>query len=91
MYSCMCAKSLQSFPTLHNCSLPGSSVHGIILQVRTLEWVAVPSSRGSSQPRDQTCGSCITGGFFTAEPLGKPRRVCVCVCIYIYIYIYTHG
>ena len=42
-------------------SLPGSSVHGI-LQARILEWVPRPSSRGSSQPRDQTqvsCGSCI--------------------------------
>ena len=45
-------------------SLPGSSVHGI-LQARTLEWVAMPSSRGSSQPRDQTQISCIAGGFFT--------------------------
>ena len=36
-----------------DCSLPGSSVHGI-LQARTLEWVAVPFSRGSSQPRDRT-------------------------------------
>ena len=35
------------------CSPPGSSVHGI-LQARILEWVAMPSSRGSSQPRDQT-------------------------------------
>ena len=34
-----------------NCSLPGSSVHGI-LQTRILEWVAIPFSRGSSQPRD---------------------------------------
>ena len=36
-----------------DCSLPGSSVHGI-LQTRILEWVAMPSSRGSSTPRDQT-------------------------------------
>ena len=36
-----------------HCSLPGSSVHGI-LQARTLEWVAMPSSRGFSQPRDWT-------------------------------------
>ena len=41
-----------------------NSVHGI-LQARTLEWVAMPSSRGSSQPRDQTQISCIAGGFFT--------------------------
>ena len=36
-----------------------------ILQARILEWVVMPSSRGSSQPRDQTHVSCITGGFFT--------------------------
>ena len=44
-----------------DCSPPGSSVHGI-LQARILEWVAISSSRGSSQPRDQTrvsCASCI--------------------------------
>ena len=39
-------------------SLPGSSVHGI-LQARILEWVAVPSSRRSSQPRDRTHVSCV--------------------------------
>ena len=42
----------------------GSSVHGI-LQARTLEWVAIPFSRGSSQPRDRTWVSCIAGGLFT--------------------------
>ena len=36
-----------------DCSLPGSSVHGI-LQARTLDWVVVPFSTGSSQPRGQT-------------------------------------
>ena len=41
-----------------NCSPPGSSVHGM-LQARILEWVAMLSSRGSSQPRDQTWVSCI--------------------------------
>ena len=41
-----------------DCSLPGSSVHGI-LQARILEWVAISFSRGSSWPRDQTCVSCI--------------------------------
>ena len=39
-------------------------VHGI-LQARILEWIAVPFSRGSSQPRDQTQVSLIAGGFFT--------------------------
>ena len=55
-YVCVHAKSLQSCPTPCNAgdrSLPGSSVRGI-LQARVLEWVAMPSSGGSSQPRDQT-------------------------------------
>ena len=41
------------------------TVHGII-QARILEWVAVPFSRGSSQPRDGTQVSHIAGGFFTS-------------------------
>ena len=45
-----------------DCSPPGSSAHGI-LQVRILEWVAISSSRGSSQPRDQTQVSCIASRF----------------------------
>jgi len=36
-----------------------------ILQDRIVEWVAMPFSRGSSQPKDQTQVSCIAGGFFT--------------------------
>ena len=47
-----------------DCSPPGSSVHGI-LQARILEWIAMPSSRGSSQPRDRTQVSGIEGGFFS--------------------------
>ena len=54
-----------------DCSPPGSSVHEI-LQARILEWVAIPFSRGSSQPRDQTQVSCIAGRFFTIWPPGKP-------------------
>ena len=42
-----------------------------ILQARIREWVAMPSSRGSSQPRDQTQVSCIAGGFFSHQ--GSPR------------------
>ena len=58
----------QSCPTLCNpmdCSTPGSSVHGI-LQARILEGVAILFSR-SSQPRDWTWVSCITGIFFTTK------------------------
>ena len=57
----------QSCPTLcdpMDCSLPGSSVHGIF-QARVLEWVAVSFSRRSSQPRDWTRVSCIAGKHFT--------------------------
>ena len=57
----------QSCPTLcdpMDCSLPGSSVHGIF-QARVLEWVAISFSRGSSQPRDQTWVSRIAGRSFT--------------------------
>ena len=53
-----------------HCSSPVSSVHGIF-QTRILEWIAMPSSRGSSWPRNQTCISCITGRFFTTEPPGQ--------------------
>ena len=47
-----------------NCSLPGSSVHGIF-QARILEWVAIPLPKRSSQHRDWTQVSCITSRFFT--------------------------
>ena len=56
------AKLLQSYPTLWDLmsgSPPGSSVHGI-LQARILEWIAMPSSRGFSQPRHQTCISYVS-------------------------------
>jgi len=51
-------------------SPPGCSIPGI-LQAGILEWVAMPSSRGSPQPRDRTYSfysSCIADGFFTTEP-----------------------
>ena len=52
---CVLSRSshVQLFATMWT-SPPGSSVRGI-LQARILEWVAMPSSRGSSQPRDRTC------------------------------------
>ena len=61
-----------------DCSPPGSSVHEI-LQARILEWVAIPFSKGSFQPRDWTQVSYIAGRFFTiwvtreADGIG-PRR-----------------
>ena len=75
------AKSLQSRLTLSHhmdWGLPGSSVHGN-LQAWILEWVAMPSPWGSSQPGDQTVSpasiSCIAGGFFTSEPLGSLKII----------------
>ena len=74
--ACVCSVT-QSCPALCNpmeYSLPGSSVHGI-LQARILEWVAMPSSRESSQPRDETCVSyvsCIGKQNLSIAPPGKP-------------------
>ena len=65
----------QSCPTLCDpvdCSLPGSSVHGI-LQAWILEWVAISFSRGSSRPRDWTQVSCIGGRRFN---LWATREAC---------------
>ena len=72
MSACMCAKLLQSRLTLckpMDCNPPGSSVYGILL-AKILEWVAIPSPRASSQPRDWTQASHIAGRFHT-EPPGK--------------------
>ena len=73
---CVHAKSLQSCQTLCNpmdCSLP-ISIFGI-LQARKLEWVAMPSSRGSSWPREHThissVSSALSRGYFTNVPSEK--------------------
>ena len=58
--TCMHACAVASLCDHVDCSLPGSSVYGT-LQASVLEWAAMPSSRGSSQPRDRTC---ICYGFF---------------------------
>ena len=67
----MYAKSLQSCPTRCDpidCSPPGSSVHGI-LQARILEWVAVPSPRGSPDPgiEPESLVSPASAGVFTTS------------------------
>ena len=68
----MGAKSLQSCPSLcdpMDCSPPGSSVHGI-LQARMLEWAAVSSSKGSSEPGIEPASlmsPALAGGFFTTS------------------------
>ena len=66
----------QSCPILCNpmdCSLSGSSIHGIF-QVTVLEWVAISSSRVSSRPRDRTRISLIVDGRFT---IWATREVCL--------------
>ena len=57
-----------------DCSLQATLSMGT-LQARILEWVVMPSSRGSSQPRDQTQVSHIAGGFFTIWPPGEPKSM----------------
>ena len=61
-------KAAQLCATL--CNSMDYTVHGIV-QARILEWVAIPFSRGSSQPRDQTQVSHIAGRFFTKLVCGK--------------------
>ena len=73
-------KVAQSCPTL--CDAMDYVVHGI-LKARIMEWLAFPFSRGSSQARDQTQVSCITGRFFTRwatrEDKFAPKSVMVTV------------
>ena len=64
-----CFRRVWLFCNPMDCSPPGSSVHGI-LQARKLEWVVVPSSRGSSGPRDQPVSlvsPALAGRFFTTS------------------------
>ena len=67
------------------CSLPDSSVHGI-LQARLLEWVAISFSKGSSRPRNRTQVSQISGRFFTnwatkcAAAAAKSHQSCPTLC-----------
>ena len=68
--NCNKMKVAQSCPTL--CDPMDYTVHGI-LQARILEWVAMPFSRGSSQPRDWTQVSCIAWGFFTGWATREAR------------------
>ena len=60
----------QPCPTLRDlmdCSLPGSSIHGI-LQARILEEVVISFTRETSRPRDLICIPSITGRLYTGQP-----------------------
>ena len=64
----------QSCPTLcdpMDCSLSGSSVHGIF-QARVLEWIAISFSRGSSQPGNEPGSTTLQADALPSEPPGKP-------------------
>ena len=77
IYRNIAAKSRELCPTLCDPidgSPPGSSVPGT-LQARTLEWVSISFSKGSSRPRDRTCVSCIGRGTLGSEPAGMPSAV----------------
>ena len=65
-----------------DCSLPGSSVHGL-LQARALEWVAISFSRRSSQPRDRTWVSCFAGGFFVGWPTREAWSFLVSFLVFV--------
>ena len=85
---------IQSCPTLGNpmdCNPPGSSVYGI-LQARIREWVAIPFSRGSFQPRDQTQVSSVADRFFTVWATREgpiPLYPFAIILLYISIYLYS--
>ena len=85
---CVHSKSLQSCPTLYepmDCGPPGSSAHGI-LQARTLEWAAMPSSRGLPNPGIELRSSlspAVAGRVFTTSATWEAHS-----CVHItYIYI----
>ena len=68
----------QLFATPMDCSLPGSSVHGIFFQARILEWVAISSLKGYSWPRIKPMSPVsltLAGIFFTTESPGKPNTL----------------
>ena len=83
MHACIVIQSCLTLCDPMDCSPPGSSVHGI-LQVRILEWVAMPFSRGPSRPRDRTQVSCIAGEYFTTW---APREAFYSNKVLLYLYL----
>ena len=68
--SMLCSVVSDSYGPM-DCSPPGSSVHGIV-QARTLQWVDISFSRGSSRPRDRTPDSCVSWIQVDSFTRGKP-------------------
>ena len=103
MAHCLAAKSCLTLCEPKNCSLPGSSVHGIS-PVRILEWVAISFFRGSSQPRDRSCinlmSPALAGGSLPLASSGKPMTMMIsalrphwvcCDCILSFYKFHVHG
>ena len=64
-----------------------------ILQARILRWIAIPFSRGTSQPRDQPRSSALQADYLLPEPQASPSGTHICnnaiYVIYIYMYCYN--
>ena len=88
-YACVCVCARESLSRVQFFAIPwtlrqpGSPLCGI-LQARTLQWVAIPFSRGSSWPRDRTWVSCIAGRFIT---ILATRESCLYVCVHVSLFL----
>ena len=97
--SCVCAKLFQSCPILcdpMDCSLPGSSVHGI-LQSRLLEWFPCLLAGEYSLPRNEPRSPALAGGFFTTSTtwktqiiLGVPKAHCPYTSCNVTAHFFVH-
>ena len=91
MFAVLCLVSQLSLTLCDpmDCSPPGFSVHWI-LQARILEWVVVPFSRESSQPRDQTQVSCFAGRFYTIWVTRKVPNLLLQREVFLHVSHYFH-
>ena len=75
LLECLITQSCLTLLDPMDCSLPGSSVHGI-LQARILEWVAIPISRRTPNPGIEPGSPALQADSLPFEPLGKPPFMC---------------
>ena len=71
-----------------DCSLPGSSIHGV-LQARILQWIAIPFSRGSSRSRNWTQVSCIAGRFFVIWATRETLTIVVEISLFFWSFLFA--
>ena len=77
MHACSVAQSYLTLSHSIDCTLPGSSVHGI-LQARILEWLPFPPARDLPDPGIEPASPvslALAGGFLTTELFGKPQTL----------------